>query len=50
MGTEGDMTTATVSVATAKGIAAVQNKEYIVKSPQNYHADLDDVCIFDALC
>ncbi len=34
------ITTATAAAATAKGIVASQDKEYIVKSLQNYHADL----------
>jgi len=34
------ITTATAAAATAKGIAARQGKEYIVKSLQDYHADL----------
>jgi len=35
------ITTATAAAATAKGIAARQGKEDIVKSLQEYHADLD---------
>jgi carbamoyl-phosphate synthase large subunit len=35
------ITTATAAAATVKGIAARQGKEDIVKSLQNYHADLD---------
>jgi len=35
------ITTATAAAATAKGIAAGQGKEYIVKSLQDYHADLE---------
>ncbi|MCP6720510.1 MAG: carbamoyl-phosphate synthase large subunit [Patescibacteria group bacterium] len=38
------ITTATAAAATAKGIAARQGKEDIVKSLQEYHADLTLVC------
>jgi len=34
------ITTATAAAATAKGIAARQTNQYIVKSLQNYHADI----------
>jgi hypothetical protein len=34
------ITTATAAAATAKGIAARQGKEDVVKSLQDYHADL----------
>jgi hypothetical protein len=37
------ITTATAAAATARGIAAKEGKENIVKSLQEYHADLVNV-------